>query len=47
MAAGGEHDEWTEMYPRMAREAKEEGFPQIAALFTLSLIHIWQRKQLR
>ena len=29
MAAGGEHDEWTEMYPRMAREAKEEGFPQI------------------
>ena len=35
MAAGGEHDEWTEMYPRMAREAKEEGFPQIAALFTI------------
>ena len=26
MAAGGEHDEWTEMYPRMAKEAKEEGF---------------------
>ena len=25
MAAGGEHDEWTEMYPRMAKEAKEEG----------------------
>ena len=24
MAAGGEHDEWTEMYPRMAKEAKEE-----------------------
>ena len=35
MAAGGEHDEWTEMYPRMAKEAKEEGFPQIAALFTM------------
>ena len=31
MAAGGEHDEWTEMYPRMAKEAKEEGFPQLAA----------------
>ena len=29
MAAGGEHDEWTEMYPRMAKEAKEEGFPQL------------------
>ena len=33
MAAGGEHDEWTEMYPRMAKEAKEEGFDHIAFLF--------------
>ena len=29
----GEHFEWTEMYVRMAKEAKEEGFNQIAALF--------------
>lgn len=29
-AAAGELDECTEMYPRMAREAKEEGFPDIA-----------------
>lgn len=35
MAASGEHDEWTEMYPRMAKEAREEGFNQIAALFTM------------
>mgnify|MGYP000817313668 CR=1 FL=1 len=35
MAASGENDEWTEMYPRMAAEAKEEGFTQIAALFTM------------
>ena len=35
MAASGEHDERTEMYPRMAKEAKEEGFNQIAALFTM------------
>ena len=35
MAASGENDEWTEMYPRMAKEAKEEGFNQIAALFTM------------
>ena len=35
MAAGGEYEEWTEMYPRMAAEAKEEGFNQIAALFTM------------
>ena len=31
-AAAGEKDEYTDMYPRMAQEAKEEGFPEIAAL---------------
>lgn len=30
-AAEGENYEWTDMYDRMAREADEEGFPQIAA----------------
>ena len=33
-AACGEHDEWTEMYPRMAKEAKEEGFDDLAYLFS-------------
>lgn len=32
-AAAGEHYEWTEMYPAFAKEAREEGFTQIAALF--------------
>ena len=32
-AAAGEHGEWTEMYERMAKEAKEEGFLEIAAKF--------------
>ncbi|MFP4353621.1 MAG: rubrerythrin [Phycisphaerae bacterium] len=32
-AAGGENDEWTDMYPRMAAEAREEGFDKIAAHF--------------
>ena len=32
-AAGGEHYEWTEMYPRMAKEAREEGFEEIAEMF--------------
>jgi rubrerythrin len=32
-AAGGEHDEWTDMYPRMAKEAREEGFEEIARVF--------------
>ena len=34
-AAEGEHYEWTEMYATFAKEAKEEGFDQIAALFTM------------
>ncbi len=29
----GEHYEWTEMYPAMAKDAREEGFSDIAALF--------------
>lgn len=32
-AASGEYAEWSDMYPRMAREAHEEGFEEIAALF--------------
>lgn len=32
-AAAGEHEEWTDMYPRMAREAREEGFEEIARVF--------------
>jgi len=32
-AAGGEHFEWTNMYARMAKEAREEGFAEIAAEF--------------
>lgn len=32
-AAAGERAEWTDMYARMAAEAKEEGFNEIAALF--------------
>ena len=32
-AAEGENFEWTDMYERMAKEAKEEGFDRIAYLF--------------
>lgn len=32
-AAGGEHYEWTEMYPGFAKTARAEGFNDIAALF--------------
>jgi len=31
-ASSGEQAEWTEMYPRMAKEAREEGFEEIAKL---------------
>ena len=33
VAAAGENGEWTEMYKRMAEEAREEGFNDIAFLF--------------
>ncbi len=32
-AAQGENDEWTDMYERMAREAEEEGFHELAEQF--------------
>ena len=32
-AANGENYEWTDMYARFAREAKEEGFDELAFLF--------------
>jgi len=33
-AAGGEHHEWSEMYPGFAEVAHQEGFGAIAAVFT-------------
>ena len=35
-AAEGENYEWTDMYDRMAREAEEEGFPELAERFRLA-----------
>lgn len=32
-AAAGEHEEWSEAYPRFADIADEEGFPAIAAMY--------------
>ena len=34
-AASGENYEWTDMYDRMAQEAEEEGFAEIAAKFRM------------
>ena len=34
-AAAGENYEWTDMYAGFAKEAKEEGFDEIAALFEM------------
>ena len=34
-AANGENFEWTDMYARMAEEAEEEGFKEIAAKFRM------------
>ena len=32
-AAGGEHYEWTQMYPAMVKDARQEGFDDIARMF--------------
>lgn len=32
-AAGGEHEEWHDLYPKFAQVADEEGFPEIAEAF--------------
>ena len=32
-AAGGEHEEWTELYPAFAAKAREEGFNAVATVF--------------
>lgn len=32
-AAGGEHEEWTELYPAFAAKAREEGFNAVAVVF--------------
>lgn len=32
-SAGGEHHEWTDMYPGFAKIARQEGFAPIAAIF--------------
>ncbi len=33
MAAAGEHEEWSEIYAKGAKDAEEEGFAEIAAVF--------------
>jgi rubrerythrin len=34
-AAAGENEEWTDLYPAFAAKAKEEGFSEVAAAFTM------------
>ncbi|MBN2344043.1 MAG: rubrerythrin family protein [Deltaproteobacteria bacterium] len=34
-AAGGEHEEWTELYPEFAKVAREEGFEAVAVVFEM------------
>ena len=45
MAAAGENDEHTSMYPRMAAEAKEEGFTQIAANIEAGKVYARETEQ--
>jgi len=34
-AAGGEHEEWTQLYPQFAAVARQEGFESVARVFDL------------
>ncbi|MCL2843921.1 MAG: rubrerythrin family protein [Chitinivibrionia bacterium] len=34
-AAGGEHEEWSDLYPEFARIAQEEGFSDVATTFKM------------
>jgi rubrerythrin len=34
-AAGGEHDEWSSLYPAFAQKAREEGFKTVAVVFDM------------
>jgi len=34
-AAEGEHEEWTDLYPKFAEIAREEGFPEVATAFKM------------
>ena len=34
-AAMGEHEEWTDLYPGFAEVAKQEGFAEVAAAFSM------------
>jgi rubrerythrin len=34
-AAAGENEEWTEIYPKFAEIAKQEGFPEVSAAFKM------------
>jgi rubrerythrin len=37
-AAGGEHEEWSDLYPSFADIADEEGFPEIASVFRAVMV---------
>ncbi|MFZ5596113.1 MAG: rubrerythrin [Bacillota bacterium] len=34
-AAGGENEEWSDLYPAFAKVAEEEGFPEVATAFKM------------
>ena len=44
-AADGEHEEWTDAYPKFAEIAKQEGFPEIAQAWTAISIAEKQHEQ--
>ena len=47
-SAAGENEEWTDMYPTFAKVAREEGFPEIAAVMeSIAIAEKQHEKQYR
>jgi rubrerythrin len=47
-AAGGEHEEWTDLYPAFAKTAREEGYPEVGAMFdSISVAETQHEKRYR
>lgn len=45
-SAGGEHEEWTTIYPQAAQIAKEEGFLEVSRLF-LAIAKVEEKHEIR
>jgi rubrerythrin len=47
-SAGGEHEEWTDLYPGFAKTARDEGYPEVGAMYdAISIAEAQHEKRYR